>query len=95
MNNFDWYSYEYTQWTLVSHTYQLSQKIILKAELQHAVYTCEKSMRFQSQQGQTKIVFDNQGKNATQCDVFSFWIFQFKKWKCLCQKFQMACVNAA
>ena len=37
---------------------------VKKAKLQHAVYTCGKRMRFQSHLCQTKVVFDNQGKNA-------------------------------
>ena len=41
-----------------------------KAELRHAVYACRKRMHFQSQLGQTKIVFDNQGKNSQQCGTF-------------------------
>ena len=43
---------------------------INKAELRHAVYACGKRMRFQSHLGQTKVVFDNQGKNAQQCGTF-------------------------
>ena len=31
---------------------------------------CGKCMRFQSQFGQTKVVFDNQGKNATHQNIF-------------------------
>jgi hypothetical protein len=35
-------------------------------------------MRFQSQLGQTKVVFNNQGKNAPQCNAFRLEIFLFK-----------------
>jgi hypothetical protein len=35
-------------------------------------------MHFQSQQGQTKVVFNNQGKNASQCVGFCLEIFLFK-----------------
>ena len=38
--------------------------------MRHAVYECGKRMRFQGQVDHTKVVFDNQGKNATQCDIF-------------------------
>ncbi len=41
-----------------------------KGSLRHAVYTCGKCMRFQSQLGQTKVDFNNQGKNAPQCVAF-------------------------
>ena len=44
--------------------------LFCKAELRHAVYACGKRMRFQSHLGQTKVVFDNQGKNAQQCGTF-------------------------
>jgi hypothetical protein len=35
-------------------------------------------MHFQSQHGQTKVVFDSQGKNALQYVAFSIEIFIFK-----------------
>jgi hypothetical protein len=41
-----------------------------KGSLRHAVYACGKRMRFQSQLGQTKVDFNNQGKNAQQYDAF-------------------------
>jgi hypothetical protein len=40
-------------------------------------------MHFQSQQGQTKVDFNNQGKNAMQCDAFRLEIFLYK--------FEIAC----
>jgi hypothetical protein len=41
-----------------------------KGSLRHAVSTCVYCMRFQSQLGQTKVDFNNQGKNAPQCLAF-------------------------
>ncbi len=41
-----------------------------KGEFQHDVYTCGKHMLFQNQLGQTKVVFNKQGKNAPQCIMF-------------------------
>jgi hypothetical protein len=38
--------------------------------LRHAVSACVYSMHFQSQLGQTKVDFNNQGKNAPQCVAF-------------------------
>ncbi len=35
-------------------------------------------MRFQDKLGQTKVVFNNQGKNAPQCITFWLEIFLFK-----------------
>jgi hypothetical protein len=46
---------------------------MLKAKLRHG-----KHMHFQSQLGQTKVVFNNQGKNAPQCVAFQLEIFLFK-----------------
>jgi hypothetical protein len=48
------------------------------AEFQHRVYTCRKCMHFQSKLGQTKVVFDNQGKNPLQSIAFTIGIFLFK-----------------
>ncbi len=49
-----------------------------KAELQYAIYTCGKRKHFQSQLGQTKVVFNNRSKNASQCVAFWLEIFLFK-----------------
>ena len=38
----------------------------------------QKHMRFQSQMGQTKVVFDNQGKNTMQIHYISIKKFQLK-----------------
>ncbi len=49
-----------------------------KCSLRHAVSACVYRMRFQSQLGQTKVDFNNQGKNAPQCLAFWLEIFLFK-----------------
>jgi hypothetical protein len=53
-------------------------KNLIKGSLWHIVYACGKRMRFQSQLGQTKVDFNNQGKNAPQCVAFWLEIFLFK-----------------
>ena len=50
---------------------------ILRAALSRVAKCCSQ-MRFQSQVDQTKVVFDNQGKNAMQCITFSSGKFQLK-----------------
>ncbi len=51
---------------------------ISKAELPHAIYACRTRMHFQCKPGQTKVVFNNQGKNALQWVVFWIGFFLFK-----------------
>ncbi len=60
-------------------------RTVPKVEFQHAIYPLGKSMHFQSQPGQTKVVFDNQVKNEQQCVVFLIEIFLVK--------FEIACRN--
>ncbi len=50
------------------------------------MYVCKKCMHFQSHVGQTKAVFDNQGKNAQQCVAFSIEIFIYSKVENVCDK---------
>ncbi len=41
-------------------------EVIIEAELRHAVYACV----FRASWAKTKVDFNNQGKNATQCVAF-------------------------
>jgi hypothetical protein len=47
-------------------------------------------MHLYSQLGQTKVVFDNQGKNASQCVVPSIGFFLFKNCECMRQNVEAA-----
>ena len=51
-------------------------------------------MCFQSQVDQTKVVFDNQGKNAKQFDTFSLGKFLLKLKMQASKKVDTACANA-
>ncbi len=73
---------------VITHFNKLS-----KTELQHTVYAWGERMRFQSQLGQTKVDFNNQGKNATQRIAFWLEIFLFKIEIACGKKVETACGN--
>ncbi len=58
--------------------YKTKKLDVIKAEFQNAVYECRKCMCFHCQLGQTKVVFNSQGKNAPQYIAFSLEIILFK-----------------
>jgi hypothetical protein len=64
-----------------------------KAEFQHAVYVCGKRMRFQSQLGQTKVDFNNQGKNSPPMRCVLIRNFLIQNWNRMQQKIETACCN--
>jgi hypothetical protein len=65
-----------------------------QAVLGHTIYTFKKHMHIQSQQGQTKVHFYNQGKNATLCIAFWFGIFLFEYEKHMLQRVENVCKHA-